>query len=83
MPENINNIQAEAEKPLNRVGNNKICLAMKTLTVEQMEKTSGGNWLNNHTWRQHLICIGFGALASAGGPLATTAAMALCYMSFD
>jgi len=56
---------------------------MKTLTIEQMESISAGDWLNNHTWRQHLICIGFGALASAGGPLATTAAMALCYMSLD
>lgn len=44
-----------------------------------MEAVSGGNWLNNHTLREHLICIGWGALASAAGPLGTAAAMILCY----
>lgn len=58
-------------------------LPMNELTLEQMEAISGGDWLNNHTWRQHLICIGFGALASAGGPFSTAAAMALCYMSLE
>jgi len=52
---------------------------MKTLNLEQMETTSGGNWLNNHTWREHLICIGWGALGSLGGPLSTAGAMILCY----
>ena len=56
---------------------------MNELSLEQMESISGGDWLNNHTWRQHLICIGIGALASAGGPLATASAMALCYMSLE
>jgi hypothetical protein len=54
---------------------------MKTLSLEQMEKTTAGSWLNNHTWQEHLICIGWGALASAGGPLSTAAAMILCYAS--
>ncbi|HPI69601.1 MAG TPA: class IIb bacteriocin, lactobin A/cerein 7B family [Bacteroidales bacterium] len=56
---------------------------MNKLTFKEMESVSGGDWLNNHTWRQHLICIGFGALAAAGGPLATAGTMALCYMSLD
>jgi hypothetical protein len=54
---------------------------MKKLSLEQMEKSLGGNWLNNHTWQQHLICMGFGALAAGGGPLAVAGTMTLCYMS--
>ena len=54
---------------------------MKKLSFEQMETSVGGNWLNNHTWQEHLICIGWGALAAAGGPLATAGAMILCYAS--
>jgi hypothetical protein len=54
---------------------------MKTLSLEQMEATSGGVILNYHTWQEHLICIGWGALAAAGGPLSTVGAMILCYAS--
>ncbi len=54
---------------------------MKTLSMEQMASTSAGNFWNNHTWQEHLICIGWGALAAAGGPLSTAGAMILCYAS--
>jgi len=70
----------DAEKPeMSR--QKKKCLVMKKLDFEQMEKAVGGDWLNNHTWQQHLICIGWGALASVGGPFSTAAAMILCYAS--
>jgi hypothetical protein len=71
-------LQAEAEKPeLSR--QKKKCLAMKTLNLEQMEVISGGKWLNNHTFKEHLICIGWGALGAVGGPMGTVGAMILCY----
>jgi len=53
---------------------------MKELNLKQMESISGGDWLNNHTWREHLLCMGIGAVAAIGGPLSTVAAMAFCYM---
>ncbi len=53
---------------------------MKELSFDQMESASGGHWLNNHSWREHLICMGLGALAAPGGPGATIAAMSFCYM---
>jgi hypothetical protein len=53
---------------------------MKTLSLEQMENVNGGDWLNNHTWREHLICMGIGALGAAGGPVGVIAAMSFCYM---
>jgi len=53
---------------------------MKKLNLEQMENINGGK-MNYHTWQEHLICIGWGALASAGGPLSTVGAMILCYAS--
>ena len=56
---------------------------MKKISLEQMEVTIGGDWLNNHSWREHLVCIGFGAIGSLGGPLVTAGAMALCYMSVN
>jgi len=52
---------------------------MKKLTLEQMEAVSGGNWLNNHTLREHLICVGWGILAASAGPVGTVSAMILCY----
>jgi hypothetical protein len=56
---------------------------MKTLSLEQMESVSGGNWLNNHSLKEHLICVTWGILAEALGPVAVVAAMVACYASFD
>jgi hypothetical protein len=55
---------------------------MKTLSLEQMQVIEGGNWLNNHTWWQHAICMGVGVLGVEGGPIGVTAAMSFCYMMF-
>ncbi len=52
---------------------------MKELSFDQMESTSGGHWLNNHTFKEHLVCVGHGILASPAGPLWTAGAMILCY----
>jgi len=56
---------------------------MKTLKLKELESTKGGNWLNNHSWRSHLLCIASGALTAAGGPLVVAGTMALCYMMLD
>jgi hypothetical protein len=56
---------------------------MKKLSIEQMKIIYGGNWLNNHTWWQHAICMGTGALAAGAGPLGTVSAMSFCYMMFN
>ena len=56
---------------------------MKTLSALELESTKGGNWLNNHSWRSHLLCIASGALTAAGGPLVVAGTMALCYMMLE
>jgi len=56
---------------------------MKKLSLEQMEWVSGGNWLNNHTLKEHLICVTWGILAETLGPVAVVAAMVACYSSFN
>lgn len=52
---------------------------MKTLNFEQMGQINGGQ----HTLRQHLICVTWGILAEALGPVAVVAAMVACYASFN
>lgn len=74
--------QAEAEKP-EQSRQKKYCLAMKTLNLEQMEVVHGGNWLNNHSLKEHLVCVTWGILAETLGPVAVVAAMVACYASFD
>jgi hypothetical protein len=54
---------------------------MKKLEICQMESVVGGDWLNNHTLKEHLICVGWGILASSYGPAGTVAAMIFCYAS--
>jgi len=70
-------------KNLKQSRQNKKCLAMKKLNLEQMECPKGGNWLNNHSWRSHLLCVASGALTAAGGPLVVAGTMALCYMMLE
>jgi hypothetical protein len=67
---NFNRITFYRQKPksLNRVGRNKKCLAMKTLTIEQMEGIQGG------TMKKTLSCIsqvagGMGTLAGFAAAL--------------
>jgi lactobin A/cerein 7B family class IIb bacteriocin len=54
---------------------------MKKLNFEEMEEINGGHWLNNHTLKEHLICIGQGVLAAGAGPIGTAAAMVFCYLA--
>ena len=56
-------LQAEAEKP-EQSRQKKICLAMKTLSLEQMEKTEGGKMSCG-------AALGFYAAAFIGAALAT------------
>jgi hypothetical protein len=66
---NFNRITFYRQKPksLNRVGRNKKCLAMKTLTIEQMEEIQGG------TMKKTLSCIS--QVAGGMGVLTTVAAI--------
>jgi hypothetical protein len=69
-------LQADAEKP-EQSRQKKNCIAMKTMTLEQMNDVHGGSW------RAILLCAGIGAMYALANPVAGLAAAIICGFSAE